>query len=74
VVIVSYSVIHGRDLFTNANLDADRVVIRLGGRLVSSELERLLDAAPASVDTVAVYEDVHLVLPSGTTVHYGNHS
>ena len=75
VVIVSSSVIHGRGLFTNADLDADRVVIRLGGRLVSSsELERLLDAAPAYVDTVAVYEDVHLVLPTGTTVHYGNHS
>jgi SET domain-containing protein len=75
VVIVSSSVIDGCGLFTNADLDAGRVVIRLGGRLVSSsELDRLLNAAPAYVDTVAVYEDVHLVLPSGTTVHYGNHS
>jgi SET domain-containing protein len=75
VVIVSSSVIDGRGLFTNADLDAGRVVIRLGGRLVSSsELDRLLNAAPAYLDTIAVYEDVHLVLPSGTTVHYGNHS
>jgi SET domain-containing protein len=75
VVIVNYSVIQGRGLFTNADLDAGRVVIRLGGRLVSSsELDQLFDAAPPYVDTVAVYEDIHLVLPSGTTVHYCNHS
>jgi uncharacterized protein len=75
VVIVNHSVIHGRGLFANSDLDAGRVVIRLGGRLVSSsELERLVDAATGYIDTVAVYEDVHLVLPSGTTVHYGNHS
>jgi SET domain-containing protein len=74
-VIVANSVVHGRGLFTNADLDAGRIVIRLGGRLVSSrELERLLDESAAYVDTVAVAEDVHLVLPSGTTVHYGNHS
>jgi SET domain-containing protein len=74
-VIVDYSAIHGRGLFTSTNLDTGHVVVRLGGRLASSsELERLLDESAAYVDTVAVYEDVHLVLPSGTTVHYGNHS
>jgi SET domain-containing protein len=74
-VIVSHSVIHGRGLFTNADLEAGRIVIRLGGRLVSSsELRALLDGAGGYVDTVAVHEDAHLVLPSGTTVHYGNHS
>lgn len=74
-VIVADSAIHGRGMFTNADLTADRVVVRLGGRLVSSsDLERLLRESAGYVDTVAVYEDVHLVLPSGTTLHFGNHS
>jgi uncharacterized protein len=74
-VIVADSAIHGRGMFTNADLATGRVVVRLGGRLVSSsELERLLHGAAAYVDTVAIFEDVHLVLPSGTTVHFGNHS
>jgi hypothetical protein len=74
-VIVDSSAIHGRGLFTNADLDTGRTVIRLGGRFVSSdELARLLDGAGAYVDTVGVFEDLHLVLPSGTTVHFGNHS
>jgi hypothetical protein len=62
-------------MFTNQVLEPGRVVLRLGGRLVSTEeLARLLQHSGRYVDTVTVVEDVHLVLPSGTTVHYGNHS
>jgi hypothetical protein len=51
------------------------VVIRLGGRLMStSELDELLRASERYIDTLTVFEDAHLVLPSGTPVHYGNHS
>ena len=74
-VIVSDSPIAGRGMFTNQALEPGRVVVRLGGRLVSTEeLARLLEESDRYVDTLTVFEDVHLVLPSGTTVHYGNHS
>jgi hypothetical protein len=74
-LIVDHSPISGRGLFTNAALDAGRIVIRLGGRLVSgAELIRIMNESAAYVDTVTVVEDIHLVLPTGTAVHYGNHS
>jgi uncharacterized protein len=74
-VIVTTSAIAGRGLGTNAALEAGQVVLRLGGRLVSTgELARLLDESAGYLDTVTVFEDAHLVLPSGTTLHYGNHS
>jgi SET domain-containing protein len=74
-VIVDHSPIAGRGLFTNVPLDAGRVVIRLGGQLVTTaELQRIINESAAYVDTLTVVEDTHLVLPSGTTVHYGNHS
>ncbi len=74
-VIVTTSAIEGRGLFTNEALEAGQEVLRLGGRLVSTaELVRLLDESDRYVDTVTVFDDLHLVLPSGTTLHYGNHS
>jgi hypothetical protein len=74
-VIVGDSLIAGRGMFTNQALAPGRVVLRLGGRLVSTEeLARLIEQSDRYVDTVTVFEDLHLVLPSGTTVHYGNHS
>jgi hypothetical protein len=74
-VIVSDSAIAGRGMFTNQALEPGHIVLRLGGRLVSTaELARLLNESDGYVDTVTVFEDVHLVLPSNTTVHYGNHS
>lgn len=75
---VRTSSISGHGLFATRPLDAGVVVVRLGGRLVSTaELHRLVadaEAADDYVDTIAVSEDTHLVLPAGTTVHYGNHS
>ncbi len=74
-VIVSHSDIAGRGLFTNMALPDGLVAVRLGGRLVSTqELTRLLDESDRYVDTVTVFPNAHLVLPAGTTVHYGNHS
>ena len=56
-------------------------MIRLGGRLVSTaELHHLFAAAANNddiddyIDTVAVGDDTHLVLPPGTIAHYVNHS
>ena len=74
-VIDSDSAIAGRGLFANQALAPGQVVLRLGGRLVSTaELARLLDESDRYVDTLTILEDVHLVLPSATTLHYGNHS
>ena len=56
--------------------DAGVVVIRLGGQLVStSELHQLFADAPSGhyVDTFAIGDDLHIVLPTGTVAHYGNH-
>jgi hypothetical protein len=53
-------------------------VVRLGGRLVTTdELHALFETAAASdeyIDTFAVGDDLHLVLPTRTAAHYGNHS
>jgi hypothetical protein len=74
------SPIEGRGLFFTESLAAGTVVVGLGGRLVSSaelsELIREADADPSAsyVDTITVYDDAHLVLPSHTPIHFGNHS
>jgi hypothetical protein len=74
------SPIDGRGLFFTDRLRAGTVVLRLGGRLVSSaDLDALIRRADADadapyVDTVTVYDDAHLVLPPGTPIHFGNHS
>ncbi len=67
-------------MFFTEDSAANTVVIRLGGRLVSSaRLESLIAAADADldaryVDTITVFEDAHLVLPPNTLLHFGNHS
>jgi uncharacterized protein len=74
------SAIEGDGLFARQHIDAGAVVVRLGGRLVSStELDLLLARASAEpgggyVDTVTVYDDGHLVLPRDTAAHWCNHS
>ncbi len=76
-VAVRPSAIEGHGLFATAAIDADVVVMRLGGRLVTTaELHELLARTPDDqyVDTFAVGGDAHLVLPFHTTAHYGNHS
>jgi uncharacterized protein len=79
-VTVAPSAIEGSGLFATARLDAGRVVLRLGGRLVrTQQLARLIAEATADprlpyVDTVSVADGLHLVLPSGTAAHFGNHS
>lgn len=75
---VCSSPIAGNGLFFATALDAGIVVVRLGGRLVdTAELHRLLTGATSSgeyIDTFAVGDDTHIVLPTGTTAHFGNHS
>lgn len=79
-VEVRASPIQGQGLFATVPLEAGVVVVRLGGRVVGTdELRALITAADADpdapyVDTVTIAEDRHLVLPPGTSVHYGNHS
>jgi uncharacterized protein len=72
------SSIEGTGLFTTAVIPAGVVVVRMGGRLVSSaELQELLNRSAGGggyVDTIVVAADRHLVLPPGQAVHYGNHS
>jgi hypothetical protein len=74
-VRVAASPIAGRGLFANAALEPGTVVIRLGGRVLSTaELDELLRISERYVDSITVFRDAHLVLPPATTVHYGNHS
>jgi hypothetical protein len=79
-VVVRDSSIEGRGLFVTEDLPQGEIVIRLSGRLVSTdELARLIEYANANpshayVDTLTIYENVHLVLPPESAVHYGNHS
>lgn len=79
-LVVRESEIAGSGLFFSTALRAGTVVIRLGGRLVSSaELDALIAAAEADpaapyVDTITIYENAHLVLPPDTVIHFGNHS
>jgi hypothetical protein len=74
---VRSSAVAGRGLFATKPLPAGEVVVRVGGRLVTTdELHRTIaDAGPDTyIDTVAVGDDTHLILPPGTAAHYGNHS
>jgi uncharacterized protein len=74
-LVVAESRISGQGLFASEHIESGRVLVRLGGRLVStSELRELLDNSCRYVDTLTIHDDVHLVLPFGTKVHYGNHS
>ncbi len=74
-VIVAASPIAGQGLFAQAALDVGTVVIRLGGRVVTtSELEQLLRDSEGYIDSVTVFIDTQLVLPPETNLHYGNHS
>lgn len=74
-VVVADSAISELGLFAGVPLAAGQVVMRLGGRLVSTrDLLALLETSDQYVDTVALFDDAHLVLPPATPVHYGNHS
>jgi len=74
---VGTSAIAGEGLFAGQDIAADDIVLRLGGRLVSTEeLESLMREATAAgqyVDTITVFEDAHLAMPPGTIVHFANH-
>ncbi len=77
---VRESPIDGHGLIVTDAIPRGTVLVRLGGRLVTSgELDALIAAANADhaapyVDTITVYEDAHLVLPPSTLVNFGNHS
>jgi uncharacterized protein len=79
-VTVARSSIEGSGLFTTSDVQTGRVLVRLGGRLVhTDELARLIAEANADprlpyVDSVSVFDDLHLVLPPATVAHFGNHS
>jgi hypothetical protein len=79
-LVVADSPIDVRGLFFTDSVPAGTIVIRLGGRLVSSaELDALISVAEADpaapyLDTITVFDDAHLVMPPGTPIHFGNHS
>ncbi|GAA5201248.1 hypothetical protein GCM10023322_80840 [Rugosimonospora acidiphila] len=78
-VEVGPSPIAGLGLFARVPIRAGTAVSRLGGRLVTWQRLRELFAAAARdprrpyIDTIAVTEDVNLVLPPGSPNGYGNH-
>ena len=75
---IGRSPIAGQGLFAGDNIRAGTVVLRLGGRLVTTtELDALIDEANTAdqyVDTTTVFDDAHLVLPADTIIHFANHS
>ncbi|HZE51311.1 MAG TPA: SET domain-containing protein-lysine N-methyltransferase [Jatrophihabitantaceae bacterium] len=73
-VTVGRSSIAGQGLFATASILQGTVVSRLGGRLVSTAELRHLMAGPDYVDSVAVDEDLHLLLAPGNLNRFGNHS
>jgi hypothetical protein len=79
-VVVKDSDIAGRGLFAIEELAVGIIVLRLSGRLVSTDELALLiehanaDPSHAYVDTLTIDEDGHLVLPPGSPIHFGNHS
>ena len=79
-VALGASRIEGTGLFTTEPIPAGTLVIRLGGRLVSTaELNDLIasadaDSEAAYIDSTTVDDDAHLVLPPGTLAHFANHS
>jgi hypothetical protein len=79
-LVVGDSSIDGRGLFAAEDLPTGEIVLRLSGRLVSTdELGRMIERANADpsapyVDTLTIEEDAHLVLPPKTIIHFGNHS
>jgi hypothetical protein len=79
-VEVHRSPISGRGLFARRPITAGSVVSRVGGRLVSAiELQEIFAAAAADplrpyINSIAVDEDAHLVLPVSHNSGYGNHS
>src|SRR5262245_33736984 len=74
-VEVRESPVDGHGLVATAPIAAGTVVARLDGQHVSTaELRRLLEAATSYVDTIAIDDDLHLVLAPGQPIHFGNHS
>ena len=77
-VEVRDSPIAGRGLFTTAPIADGTVLIRFGGTTVSTAgLHELLARATLDgtyVDSFALDDDTHLVLPAGTSAHFANHS
>lgn len=79
-VVVRRSPISGEGLFADRRIAASTVVVRLGGRLVSSaDLRMLITSAAADpgssyIDTITVYDDLHLVMPPRSVAHFANHS
>ena len=72
------SSVAGRGLFARHEIKVGEAVIQLGGRLVTTnELAKLFAVAETTsryVDTIQIEADSHLVLPEGSTAHFGNHS
>lgn len=74
-VEVRESPIEGTGLFATRPIACGELVSRLGGVLVSTErLHQLFRDSDDYVDTIAVTSELHLVLPSGSPNHHGNHS
>ena len=69
------SLIAGRGLFATAPISTGAPVSRVGGRLVdATELKALFADPEHYVDSIVVDDDLHLVLPVGSSAHWVNHS
>ncbi len=77
---VRQSAIEGLGLFATVHIPEGAPIAQVGGRLVPlHELANLIgardyDPAEPYIDSITVGEDLHLVLPPGNVLHFGNHS
>jgi len=79
-VSIGPSAIAGTGLFATTLIGAGTVLLRVGGRLVSTSTFHALiaeaqrDPARGYVDSIVVDEDTQLVLPPRSASSFGNHS
>jgi uncharacterized protein len=74
-ISIRRSLLGGCGWFARSALHDREAVATFGGRVVSdAELAVLFDESATYVDTITIAEGRNLVLPPGTSLHYGNHS
>ena len=79
-VVIGMSEIEGRGLFAAQAIEVGLPVSRLGGSIVTdAELEvrfaqQASDPTVGYIDTIAVGDGLHLLMPARQANHYGNHS
>ena len=71
-VVVAPSRIEGSGLFANATIEAEEVVVRLGGEVLTDEEFKARQLATYSA--LAIGDGLNLLIADGSPTNFGNHS